>query len=198
MTPKDLEIFRIRHNGLKPKAGMILISEPFSQDMYFKRSVVFLTQHSDEGSAGFILNNPFVLRIEEIIPELKNFNVEVSIGGPVSSDSLFYVHKLGDAIPNSIHIINDLYWGGNFEILKVMIQSGMVESNKVRFFLGYSGWQPNQLKNEIESDYWLVSDINTNQVMNPKNSMNLWTESLENMGGIYRIWATFPEDPRLN
>lgn len=198
MTPKDLEIFRIRNNGIKPKAGKILISEPFSQDMYFKRSVVFLTQHSDEGSTGFILNNPFVLRIEEVIPELRNFKVDVSIGGPVGSDSLFYVHSLGDAIPNSIHIIDDLYWGGNFEILKVMIQSGMVEPNRVRFFLGYSGWQPNQLKQEIENDYWLVSDLDAAHIMNPKVSLNLWTESLENMGGIYRIWATFPEDPRLN
>lgn len=193
----NYDIFRIENENRAPRPGNVLISEPFSQDTYFKRSVVFLTEHTAQGSLGFILNNSLQLNIHEIIEDFPRYNGRISVGGPVSTDSIFYMHTLGSSVPNSIKIQDGLYWGGNFEILKILIQSGSVSKSQVRFFMGYSGWSPNQLADELNKNFWLISDLPIADIMN-ENVENLWKGSLEKMGRKYRVWSNFPENPEHN
>src|SRR3990172_6945283 len=104
-----------------PSQGKLLLSEPFSSDPNFKRTVVLLAAHNEEGSVGFVLNRPMDLKLGQIIDEFKECKLPVGDGGPVQRDSLFYIHTLGDEIPESIPIFSPLkgargmFWSGNFE-----------------------------------------------------------------------------------
>jgi putative transcriptional regulator len=100
-------------------------------------------------------------------------------------------------IPGSLHIKEDLYWGGDFEALKRQIKLGLVHSNQVRFFLGYSGWDPGQLEEEIKENSWLVTDLAQADLMSIEEN-ELWVESVRSVGGRYSMWENFPENPSLN
>ena len=189
--------FKIDNKNLAPKKGKILIAEPFLNDSYFKRSIVFLTEHNEEGTVGFVLNKPVNLKLEEVVSELHAFHTQVSIGGPVGTNSLHYIHTLGDIIPESIHIIDNIYWGGEFESIKKILNTGKINMNQIKFFLGYSGWQPDQLSDELKENSWIVSQLNTDKIMQT-DTHGLWKETLSNLGKKYKIWSNFPEDPGLN
>jgi len=105
----------------EPHSGKILISEPFLNDFYFKRSIVLLAEHTTEGSFGLIVNKPVDLSLNEVIKDFSDFDAKVFIGGPVRTDSLFVLHTLGNIIPDSQKIIEGIYWGGNMELIKNMI-----------------------------------------------------------------------------
>ena len=183
-------------SSLDLKKGRVLVSEPFMQDPYFKRSVVFLTEHSKEGTVGFILNQPLGVKISELVPELSNCDFPVFLGGPVNSQNLFFLHK-EDKLPGSIQLSADLYWDGDFEILKEWLNSGRVKADEIRFFLGYSGWDYVQLKDEINSQSWLITELKESVIFQV-NTNSLWKESMKSMGEMQAIYANFPEDPKLN
>ena len=189
------DFFNIEHN-IKPKQGRIIIAEPFLPGNYFNRSIVLLVEHSKEGSVGFILNKPVEYPVKEFINEFPDFEAGISIGGPVSTNLVHFIHTLGTKIPGSIQVKDNLYWGGDFDQLKKLITAGVVQPNQVRFFLGYSGWGEHQLEDEIEENSWLVSEIEIDQIMS--NYENLWEEMVEKAGGKYKLWSNFPEDPGLN
>ena len=81
-------------NKLTPDKGRILISEPFMTDEHFKRSVVYLCDHNEDGSFGFVMNNFLDISLSELVEDIVNEEFKVSFGGPVSPDNLFYVHTL--------------------------------------------------------------------------------------------------------
>lgn len=195
-THLDLDIFKIESNNVAPAKGKLLISEPFSQDAYFKRSVVLITEHNQEGTVGFILNKPVMIELQEIRKDLPEFEAQVALGGPVSPNTIHYIHRLGDLIPDSVHIFGDIYWGGDFEVMKQLLSSGQLNKNDIRFFLGYAGWSPNQLDGELERNSWIVSDSLEDNIMD--NTEGFWKEILHNIGGKYELWPNFPENPKLN
>ena len=182
---------------LKPGKGKLLISEPFLHDPYFKRSVVLLTEHNEDGTVGFILNKPVDVKLNDAIDEFPNFDTQLFLGGPVKRDSLYYIHTLGDIISDSIEILDGIYWGGNFETLKIMIERKEIKSSELRFFIGYSGWEFDQLNNELKKDSWIVAPAKSDHIMDigPKD---LWSNILRGLGNNYAMLANFPEHPSLN
>jgi putative transcriptional regulator len=192
----DLNIFKIEYNKVAPKKGRVLVSEPFLQDTYFKRSLVLLTEHSEEGAVGFVLNKPLEVKVNEVMNDFPFSQASVSIGGPVSTNTIHYLHTLGEIIPNSVHVIDNIFWGGDFDAVKEMLQAGEINQNDIRFFLGYSGWHAGQLENELEQNSWLVTEIRSAQIMKP--NANIWKNTLSQLGEKYRIWSNFPENPSLN
>lgn len=184
-------------NKIEPQKGRILISEPFLMDNYFKRSIVLITEHTDEGTIGFVLNKPVDIPINEIVEDFPKTNADVSIGGPVSTNTLHYIHTLGDIVPESTRVLGNLYWGGNFEVIERLHRSGNISNNQIKFFLGYSGWSPNQLEDELSGNAWIVEQLTADQIMTPM-SQNFWKRQLSKMGNKYRMWSNFPEDPEMN
>lgn len=184
----------------KAEQGKLLLSEPFSQDPNFKRTVVLLATHNEEGSVGFVLNRPMELRLEQIVDDFEHSELPIWDGGPVQRDSLFYIHTLGDAIPESIRITEELYWGGNFETVKALIKGHKVTESEIRLFIGYSGWSAQQLENEIQNNSWLVAPATLEVVMNAGKDSDekLWKEVVKSMGKDYSILANFPENPMWN
>jgi putative transcriptional regulator len=197
---KDMELnidfFSIDNNKVA-KRGRVLISEPFINDTYFKRSVVLLTEHTKEGSVGFVLNKPVDLAVNNVLSDFPEIDTDISIGGPVNTNTIHYIHTLGEVIPNSVRVLQNLYWGGDFEVIKDMIRTGLIKGSDIRFFLGYAGWSPKQLENELSENAWLVSEMKPEHIMQGPGE-NLWKAILENSGDKYKTWVNFPENPSLN
>lgn len=184
-------------NKINPAKGTVLISEPFLDDDYFKRSVILLCEHNEEGTFGFVLNNYIDIALTDLIEDLPAFDTRISIGGPVNSDNLFYLHTLGENIPGSIEVFDGIYMGGSFEVLQVALESGTLQRDQVRFFVGYSGWSPGQLDDEISRNSWFVGKAKADDLMNP-DIENLWQKVLQDMGSNFSLIAGYPEDPNMN
>ncbi len=193
---KHKDIFKLTHNNIQPKPGKVLVSEPFGSEGVFNRSVILLAEHNEEGTVGFILNKPLPKKVSDFSSELRNIDTNMALGGPVSSKRIYYIHTYGDKIPGSIYIKKGLYWGGNFDVLRAMSEEGVLDENKVRFFLGYSGWEPKQLTNEIKKDYWLVSEIDVKTIMG--NNHKIWQKTVSALEKPYSAWQYFPVNPNLN
>ena len=184
--------------ALNPKKGYLLIAEPsIIGDVSFNRSVVLLAEHNDEGSIGFILNKPLCFGLNELVPEIK-VNIKVFNGGPVEQDNLYFIHRVPHLITNSIEISNGVYWGGDFETIVDMINDGRIETEDIRFFLGYSGWESLQLDKELQSNSWIVIENNYKSDIIKKSSDHFWKEKMLELGGDYVIWSNAPENPNLN
>ena len=190
-----LDISKI--NKLSPKKGRVLISEPFMADERFKRSVIYICDHNEDGSFGFVMNNFLDISLSELVEDIVNEEFKVSFGGPVSPNNLFYLHTLKEELEGSYEVIDGLYTGGKFEDLITLINTGVIAPNQIRFFLGYSGWEAGQLEAELSSDSWIVGKTNANRVLNTKNK-DLWKKILDEMGGKFKMISNFPEDPSLN
>lgn len=185
------------NNNINPVKGKVLIAEPFLEGRYFKRSLVLLVEYNKEGAVGFVLNKPINLSVDDILINIAHFDGDVFLGGPVDTDRVYYMHTLAELIPRSIHICDNLYWGGDFSVLKELIEQKKVSQDQVRFFAGYSGWTAGQLDDELNEDSWLVSELDVKDIMNCGNE-KLWEQSLRKMGGRYKMWSNFPENPGLN
>lgn len=192
----NFDFFNIVNKSLA-EGGNVLISEPFLSDNYFRRSVVYLTEHSKEGSLGFVLNKSVDVKIADVISDFPNVDFPISVGGPVSTNTVHYLHTRGDEIPESVHVKDGIFWGGDFEIVKEMIRAERINQNEIRFFLGYAGWSEEQLDGELEMHAWLVGEIPPKMVMEGMGP-DFWTEMLSGFEPKYKAWANFPEDPGLN
>jgi putative transcriptional regulator len=181
----------------QPEKGKILISEPFLNDPNFKRTIILLSEHSEEGSVGFILNKPTQFRVHHLIEDFPEFDAPVFFGGPVQVNTLQFIHKAGNIIDDSTEIADGLYWGGSFEILKLLIEAKQVQPSDFRFFIGYSGWSNGQLEEEIKINSWIVTSTTTENVFSDEPD-KLWGGILKSMGKKFAILASFPENPSVN
>ncbi len=179
------------------KAGDILIAKPFLQDGHFKRSVIFMCEHNNEGSLGFMINKSHGMILRDIFPHLKNGNFPLFEGGPVSPNQLFYTHTLGSKISESQHVVDDVYWGGNFFELSQLIEKGEVESHQIRFYIGYSGWGEEQLNQEVENDMWFTKTDNYHHIVKTE-PQELWGEELITINPGYKAFSDYSFDPSLN
>jgi putative transcriptional regulator len=182
----------------KPKKGNLLIAEPaIIGDVSFNRSIVLLADHNPEGSIGFILNKPLEYNINDLVPEIEA-NYTVYNGGPVEQDNLYFIHKVPDLIPNSIEISLGIFWGGDFSKVAELIANKIIKENDIRFFLGYSGWDSDQLENELKANSWLISENVYEKNIIEKDYETFWKEKMLELGGEYSIWSNAPENPSYN
>lgn len=191
------DIFKIQSNDVMPSRGKILISEPFLRDATFGRSVILLIDHTEEGSMGLIINKQLPIFVNDIINEFKYLDeIPLYKGGPIATDTLFYLHTLSD-IPGAISISNGLYLNGDFDEIKKYILQGNMIDHHIRFFLGYSGWESMQLNNEIRENTWLVSEEESTYLMG-NDIKCMWKQALEKLGSKYETWSRFPLVPTFN
>lgn len=185
-------------NNIKPKTGRLLISEPFMADPNFKRSVVLLTEHGEDGTVGYILNQVGNLLLKDVIQDLWAADNQIYFGGPVAADTLHFIHRAYDKLQSGEEIGNGIYWGGNFEMLKILINTNAIEESEVKFFMGYSGWDNGQLSRELEQNAWMVSDISNAEIIFGNDDEQLWRDVIVNLGPKYAHVSNFPIDPSLN
>jgi putative transcriptional regulator len=191
-----MDFFKYK-NKIKPEKGRLLISEPFLPDPNFERTVVLLCDHNEEGSFGFVLNKPSILKVNEVMDSIHNLDEIVYVGGPVQQDSLHFIHR-NLSLENAIEISKGISWGGNFERLVLMADTKQIPIQDIRFFLGYSGWGPGQLEAELEQESWIVCDHVTDELLFDTDPQIMWKKALENLGGRFSMYSNYPVDPRLN
>ncbi len=185
-------------NNNQPEAGSLLISEPFLADQYFTRSVIYLCEHNDNGSFGFVLNKYIDYEVEDLLPNELSSEMKISIGGPVDGKNLFFVHSLGDQLENAIAVDKDIFIGGDFEKLKGLLKDDPNLLKQIRFFIGYSGWSPGQLQDELEEKSWIVLNGIPSSTILSTNDENLWKTIMSKLGGKFKVMSEFPVDPNLN
>jgi putative transcriptional regulator len=181
------------------KKGHLLIAEPsITGDISFNRSVILLAEHTNSGSIGFILNKPLDFSLKDLLPDLIQDFV-VYNGGPVEQDNLYFIHKVPNLIPNSVEISEGIYWAGDFDTVCELINQGEISQKDIRFFLGYSGWDTDQLCDELSHNSWIViKNKYQSNIIEQKYNSELWKEKMMELGGSYVIWSNAPENPTLN
>jgi len=193
----ELDLFTILPEDKIPEKGKILISEPFLPDTFFNRTIVYLADHNAEGSVGFILNKKLEIKVCDAISGFDGWKEYLSMGGPVAPDTLHYLHNLGDRIPKSVWVDENIYWGGDIDIIRGLISKGSLDTTQIRFFLGYSGWSAGQLERELKENSWVIAKVKTDIVLSNQVD-NTWKKVLRGLKNKYRMWAEFPESPDMN
>lgn len=183
-------------NMVSPASGILLIADPFLKDPHFTRTVVVLCEHETQGSFGFVLNKQFDQTLDELMNDLDGFPIPVYYGGPVQMDTIHFLHEYPDQVGGQ-EVMKGVYWGGNFVTLTELIKDGTIDTGKVRFFIGYSGWSEGQLNDELEEKTWLTVEATRHLIFHQQPD-HVWKDSLKHLGGDYEMMANFPIDPQLN
>jgi putative transcriptional regulator len=181
----------------QPAPGILLIADPFLKDPNFMRTVVLLTEHREDGTIGFVLNRQYENTLDELIPEVEGHKLPVYYGGPVQMNTIHFLHRYPDEIQGGIEVMKGIYWGGDFDAVIDLINNGKADPEKIRFYIGYSGWSSGQLDTEMSEKTWLTVEAVKKLVFHP-NAEEIWRDSLKHMGGEYEMMINFPIDPQLN
>ena len=185
-------------NKIPPSKGRILISDPFLGDDYFERCVVYLCEHNHEGSFGFVLNNLLEINLNDLNDQFPSINAQISTGGPVETESMFFIHTLGNELNESIEISHGIFVGGDFEQLYAVMTEKHIQENQIRFFLGYSGWAKGQLEAEIKENAWVVADLDECSEIMKIQEPDTWKYFMTKLGSKYQFMTNFPIDPNEN
>jgi putative transcriptional regulator len=169
--------------------GQLLIAAPSLFD-YFRRTVVLVLEHSEEGAMGVVLNRTSDTRVVEAVPALASLadpEELVRIGGPVSPQAVVALGDFADVAEAGTQVVGSL---GTLD------PEGENSSlRRVRVYAGYAGWGPGQLDGELEQEAWLVLPARPGD---PFADGDIWSAALRRKGGNYRLLATMPADPSLN
>ena len=182
---------------IQPAPGTLLIAEPFLKEPNFSRTVIFICDHQEQGSFGFVLNRLYNLTLDELMNNVGELRIPVYYGGPVQMDTIHFLHQYPDKISGSYEIVKGIYWGGDFELAIDLLKNGEIETSKIRFYLGYSGWTQGQLNEELNQHSWLTLEASRKIVFHEK-AEDTWKAAVAELGGDYNMIINFPTDPRLN
>jgi putative transcriptional regulator len=169
--------------------GSLLIAAPSLFD-YFRRSVVLVLEHTEEGAMGVVLNRTSEAEVAEAVPALAGLvgdGAMVRIGGPVSPDAVVALGEFDDPSEASTHVVGT--------VGVVDPERSHSSLRRVRVYAGYAGWGPGQLEGEIEQDAWIVESASPEDAFRDDD---LWASALARKGGAYALLATMPSDPSLN
>ncbi|MCB9251384.1 MAG: YqgE/AlgH family protein [Flavobacteriales bacterium] len=178
------------------KKGKLLISEPFIKDPTFERSVILIVEKNTLGTVGFVLNQVLDLKLVDVLESMPLNNI-LSNGGPVDHNTLHFLLRGSEPISGSVTVIPGLQWGGDFEELMEKVNLGMILPEDLRFFIGYSGWEPGQLEMEMKHHTWITADASLKTVFESQHD-KLWKYSMKSLGGEYAMLANSPLDPQMN
>ncbi len=175
--------------------GKLLIASPSLTDPNFERSVVLMTEHSEDGAMGIVLNQPADAAASELIPALETIARDdpLFIGGPVQPQAVVLLAEFADLDAAAWIVVADVGLASadaEFDELGEAVRRG-------RFYAGYSGWGPGQLELEIELESWIIEPPLPNELF-PDDPETLWSDVLERKGGTFALISRMPADPSMN
>ncbi len=177
--------------------GVVLAAAPMLWDPNFRRSVILLCEHSDEGSFGLILNRPLPFQSQELDEMLHGQSPDLMFGGPVQPTSLHFLHDEADSVPGAAPVAEGVFWGGDFDLIQRLASTASLSDLAIRFYLGYAGWGPGQLSGEVSGNDWILS-VASRELVFSTDPDDIWARVLTELGGHFALMANFPSDPRLN
>lgn len=180
------------------KAGSLLIACPEMVDSFFFRSVILLCDHSSVGSFGLMINKPFLGELpQELVglEESANPNLAVLWSGPLQPNQMMLLHTAPPSSAASLPLAGGVTLGGDLEFLQESMSSP--EGPEILLCLGYCGWGPDKLEQEVLNGEWFLHKGSKNLIFNtPKDK--IWQTALREMGGKYATLSLIPMDLSLN
>lgn len=200
MFDYESKLFKIDIESKNAQSGSILVAEPFLRDVYFNHAVIQMIDcNPGQTAMGVVLNQATDYKLQQLIGSVSRKDpVTVYCGGPMSRDRIFYMHTLGDLLEGSRAVTDDLYIGGNFESMLKYINAGYPVDGHIRFFLGYSGWSPGQLDQELHDHVWGVSDPVPSSLLMNREGDAMWHDMVRYLGPAYNNWRYHPKNVSAN
>jgi len=196
------QLFNTTPHQSEPVQGGTLIANPFLQESYFQRACICLVDYKTDGNTtGLVLNKRISVSLNDTLPGIETTErIPLYCGGPVGQDRLFFIHKLGPCIRHSMPIAGGLYFNGKIEDIIEYINAGNPTEGYMKFFVGYSGWDPRQLPAEIIDKVWAVDPVpHPDQYLDIRTAdEDMWTRQVSNLGEDYRPWLLCPANPSDN
>jgi len=175
--------------------GHLLVSNASLFDPNFRRTVVLIGHHDEEGAVGVVLNRPLGVTVDEAIPPLADLvdaADELFDGGPVQPQAAVVIAEFLDPSMASVVAF------GSVGFLPDEVDPEDLSSIvRARIFAGYSGWGPGQLEAELEEDAWLLTPATEADVFTPQPE-RLWEGVVGRLGPAYAVLRSMPTDPSLN
>ena len=174
-------------------AGSLLLAHPAMRDPNFRRTVVLLSAHGDDGAIGLVLNRPMRKQLGELNGEFAASplaGVPVYQGGPVQTEQLFLAAWQPDPLGDGFK----LYFGIDVDKAEALQNENGV---RLRAFLGYSGWTKGQLENELQHNTWVVTPVNAGLVER-EEGQGLWRTILGGLSPEWKLMAGEPDEPSVN
>lgn len=175
--------------------GHLLVAGPALLDPNFRRTVVLVGEHGDEGAMGVVLNRPAPIPVEEAVPPLAALVGDdglVYVGGPVQPQAIVVLGEFEEPERAGVLVF------GSIGFLPGEVDPDLVgELGRARVFAGYAGWGPGQLESELAESSWIVEPALPEDVFTDEPE-HLWSEVLRRKGGPFAVLALMPDDPRLN
>jgi putative transcriptional regulator len=175
--------------------GQLLIASPGLLDPNFRRAVVLVTEHTDEGAAGLVLNRPGPAAVAEIVPELEPLvddGESLWMGGPVQPNAVLVLGEFIDPEDAAVPLFGPLGFPSLSEPEEVV-----PATTRRRVFAGYAGWGAGQLEDELAREDWIVEEAVPDDAFTEEPDL-LWADVLRRKGGVYELVARIPEDPSVN
>ncbi|UJA20163.1 hypothetical protein HJD18_08000 [Thermoleophilia bacterium SCSIO 60948] len=175
--------------------GKLLIASPALDDPNFARSVVLVTQHSEEGAMGIVLNRPSETISTDSIDELEGLGggEPLYVGGPVQPNAVVVLCEFTDPAASAWLVVADV----GFLAADADKAAAADHVRRARVYAGYSGWAAGQLEAELEREDWIVEPPIPRELF-PADPERLWADVLERKGGQFALLSRMPEDPSLN
>lgn len=184
---------------LSSLAGALLVAAPQLVDPHFRRAVVLVLQHDEDGALGMVLNRPLTVRVGTVLP---GWDAVVSApallyrGGPVGLDGVLGLATMpAGADPNPA--VSRMVGPFGLVDLETDPEQAATGITGLRLFAGHSGWSGGQLEGEVAVGGWHVLPALPSDAVTPAPE-DLWRQVLRRQGGALAILSTFPEDPSLN
>jgi putative transcriptional regulator len=142
---------------MKSSVGVILSSTSSLPDDPFYNALVFITEHNQHGAIGFVINKKSDRVLNQLVEFKDCIPFPLYLGGPVDTEHLFFIHRCPHLIEDSTAIANGIFFGGNFK-QALSLLNNTINQNDIKIFIGYCGWDFNQLEEEMEEDGWQIKE----------------------------------------
>jgi putative transcriptional regulator len=157
------------------KAGSILISAPSLEDPYFDKVVIYITEYNEKGALGFVMNQLFERKFNELTEFRNSKPFPLYAGGPVEREKLYFIHRIPGSVAEGTPVADGVYYGGNFKQAVQYLNTASEAESNLRLFIGYSGWDAHELEGEIEEGNWLPVQASVTTLFEA-SEQSLWEE----------------------
>ncbi|HEX7083063.1 MAG TPA: YqgE/AlgH family protein [Gaiellaceae bacterium] len=174
--------------------GQLLVSSPALLDPEFRRTVVLIAHHDDEGAMGLVLTRPSDVAAAEAVPSLTGIpgaTDAVHVGGPVQPEAFMVLAEFEDVDEAAAPIF------GGVGFVPAEAEPDELSIRRLRLFAGYAGWAPGQLEAELEEPSWIVVPALPDDAF-ADDPDELWRTVLQRAGRQYSLMEHMPFDPHLN
>jgi putative transcriptional regulator len=174
--------------------GHLLVSSPALVDPNFRRTVVLIAHHDEDGAMGLVLTRPSEVKVADAVPALEvlaESDAVVSVGGPVQPEAFMVLAEFDDLDEAAAPII------GSIGFMPAEAEPEELSIRRMRVFAGYAGWGAGQLEAELDEPSWIVVPAEPGDAF-ADDPDELWRTVLERKGGKYALIASMPFDPTLN